>query len=398
MRRVRPDDRALSWRSFHGRCYAAKLAKLSIFLNTLRKRDTLSNQVFERYPKIGWTMQPQEKLPRISVLMPVFNNDRYIVEAIESILNQTESDFEFVIVDDGSTDRTSAILRDYETRDTRIRVIRQKNGGIVSALNTGMRFCRGEYIARMDGDDISYPNRFNLQLDYLDNNPDCVVVGGVFMSIDEEGTNLAPYRFVRNKVTSFRSFPIQVALTVHPLAMIRKEALVALAGYRATFPHAEDYDLFIRISKYGRLHNLDEILLSYRNHHQSISRRNIELQEAAMAYAEFAALSAYRNKFDLVKPQMDFESVRREVDKMFSRALVEAYVEFRIWRRIGAYDRAAARARLGNVIRSLLSLSPETLISYDYWRLRRRTCGRLILNAMKAMRLGRPEQLKSNPP
>lgn len=107
-----------------------------------------------------------------------------------------------------------------------------------------------------------------------------------------------------------------------------------------------------------------------------------------MVYAEFAALSAYRNKFDLVKPQMDFESVRREVDKMFSRALVEAYVEFRIWRRIGAYDRPAARARLGNVIRSLLSLSPEILTSYDYWRLRRRICGRLILNAMKAMRLG----------
>jgi hypothetical protein len=115
---------------------------------------------------------------------------------------------------------------------------------------------------------------------------------------------------------------------------------------------------------------------------------SIELQETAMAYAEFAALSAYRHKFDLVKPQMDFESIRREVDKMFSWALVEAYVEFRIWRRIGAYDRPAARARLGNVIRSLLSLRPEILTSCDYRRLRRRICGRLILNAMKAMRLG----------
>jgi glycosyltransferase involved in cell wall biosynthesis len=345
---------------------------------------------------IGGTMQHQEKLPRISVLMPVYNNDRYLVEAIESILNQTVTDFEFIIVDDGSTDQTSTILTSYESRDPRIRVVRQKNGGIVSALNTGIAFCRGEYIARMDGDDISYPNRFSLQMDYLDNNPDCVVVGGVFMSIDEAGNRLWPYRFARNKVTSFRTFPIQVALTVHPLAMIRKEALIALGGYRATFPHAEDYELFLRISKYGRVHNLDEILLSYRNHPQSISRQNIELQETAMAYAEFAALSAYRNKFDFVTPQTDFESARREIDKMFSRRLIQAYVQFRIWRRIGAYDYAAARARLGKIIRSLLSLSPETLMSYDYWRLRQRICGRLILNGIKAVSFVRLIKLKSD--
>jgi hypothetical protein len=178
--------------------------------------------------------------------------------------------------------------------------------------------------------------------------------------------------------------------------MIRKEALIALGGYRATFPHAEDYELFLRISKYGRVHNLDEILLSYRNHPQSISRQNIELQETAMAYAEFAALSAYRNKFDFVTPQTDFESARREIDKMFSRRLIQAYVQFRIWRRIGAYDYAAARARLGKIIRSLLSLSPETLMSYDYWRLRQRICGRLILNGIKAVSFVRQIKLKSD--
>jgi glycosyltransferase involved in cell wall biosynthesis len=344
------------------------------------------------------TMQPPDKLPRISVLMPVFNNDRYLVEAVESILNQTVTDFEFIIVDDGSTDQTSAILGDYERQDARIRVIRQKNSGIVSALNTGMAFCRSQYIARMDGDDISYPNRFRLQTDYLDDHPDCVVVGGVFMSIDEAGNCLSPYRFARNKVTSFDTFPIQVALTVHPLAMIRREALFALGGYRATFPHAEDYELFLRIAKYGRLHNLEEILLSYRNHQQSISRQNIELQETAMAYAELAALSAYRNKRELVTPEMDFDSARREVDKMFSRRLIQAYVEFRIWRRIGAYDYAAARARLANVIKSLLSVNPETLLSRDYWRLRQRICGRLILNGVKATKIQRLLLLKTDHP
>jgi glycosyltransferase involved in cell wall biosynthesis len=348
--------------------------------------------------EIWWPMQTEEKLPRISVLMPVYNNDRYIVEAVESILNQTVTDFEFIIVDDGSTDRTSTILSDYEKRDPRVRVIRQENRGIVTALNAGIAFCKALYIARMDGDDISYPNRFGLQMDYLDNNPDCVVVGGVFMSIDEDGNSLSPYRFARNRVTSFQTFPIQVALTVHPLAMIRKQALVAVGGYRSTFPHAEDYELFLRISEYGRLHNLDEILLSYRNHRQSISRRNIELQETAMAYAELAALSAYRNKIDVINPQMDFESARRQLDSMFPQQLIRAYVEFRIWRRIGAYDDAAARARLGNVVLSLLSLDPATLISYDYWRLRRRIFGRLILNGIKAIKFDRRVQLENGHP
>jgi glycosyltransferase involved in cell wall biosynthesis len=341
-------------------------------------------------------MQPTEKKPRISVLMPVYNNDRYVADAVDSILNQTVDDFEFIIVDDGSTDQTSAILSQYENRDARIRVIRRSNGGIVSALNEGLAFCGGEYIARMDGDDIAYSNRFALQMDYLDKHPDCVVVGGIFMGIDEEGKTLGPYRFVRNKVTSFRTFPIQVALTVHPLAMIRKQALLALGGYRATFPHAEDYELFLRISKYGRVHNLNEILLNYRNHEQSVSRRHVELQEMAMAYAELAALSAYRNALDVVKPQMSFDEARHALDRMFPRQLIEAYVEFRIWRRIGAYDQAAARARFGNVLRSLLSLDPAALFSYDYWRLRRRIFGRLILNGLNAVKYWRPVKLENS--
>jgi hypothetical protein len=117
-----------------------------------------------------------------------------------------------------------------------------------------------------------------------------------------------------------------------------------------------------------------------------------------MAYAELAALSAYRNKFDVIKPQMDFESARRELDKLFSPRLIQAYVEFRIWRRIGAYDYAAARARLANVIWSLLSLNPATLISYDYWRLRQRIFGRLILNGIEAAKFDRAVQLENGHP
>jgi glycosyltransferase involved in cell wall biosynthesis len=337
-------------------------------------------------------MESDDRVPRISVLMPVYNCDRYLAEAVDSILNQTVSDFEFIIIDDGSTDRTGLILKGYAEKDSRIRVVSQRNGGIVSALNKGLALCRADYVARMDGDDISYPERFALQVDYLDNNADCVIVGGGLMGIDEFGKQLAPYFFARNKITSFRKFPIQVALTVHPLAMIRKPALVELGGYRATFPHAEDYDLFLRIAKYGRLHNLENILFSYRNHQQSVSRQNIELQEMAMAYAELAALHEYRSGSDLIKPNMGFETARYVLGQAFAPWLIETYVEFRIWRRIGGYDTVAAQSRLIGVVKSLLSLNPPTLFSYDYWRLRQRILGRLILNAVNAVKSDRAIQ------
>src|ERR1700726_1508117 len=115
--------------------------------------------------------------PTISVLMPVYNAERYVAEAVESILSQTFADFEFIIIDDGSKDRSLAILEEYAARDPRIRLVSRPNTGIVKALNQGLALASGELVARMDADDIAMPERLAKQRDYLADHPECVMVG-----------------------------------------------------------------------------------------------------------------------------------------------------------------------------------------------------------------------------
>jgi glycosyltransferase involved in cell wall biosynthesis len=331
--------------------------------------------------KIG----PLVGIPRISCLMPVYNTERFLTEAIDSILSQTLGDFEFIIINDGSTDGTARILEEYACKDPRIRVVHQPNGGIVSALNTGLAQCRSAYIARMDGDDVCMPHRFAFQVDYLDRHPNCVAVGGTFMSIDKDGNRGTRYRFDRNKITCFDVFPVRVALTAHPLAMFRRDALLRL-GYRATFPHAEDYDLFLRIADFGTVDNPDEILLCYRDHGQSISRRNIELQEMAMAYAEFAAIQIHRGNPAPIGSTTSFDEVCAELGKGFPQWLIRTYVEFRTWRRLRSFEPSAARKMRWRILGSALSLRPQTFLSRDYWCLRQRILGRFALNGLRSVR------------
>jgi glycosyltransferase involved in cell wall biosynthesis len=318
--------------------------------------------------------------------MPVYNCERYLRDAIDSILSQTFSDFELVIVDDGSTDGTGAIVDKYREIDPRVVVLHKPNGGIVSALNAGLELCNGEYIARMDGDDICAPNRFAVQVNYLDEHKHCVCVGGNFRGIDEAGKLHDIFRYSRNRLTSFETFPVRVALTCHPLAMFRRSALVGAKGYRNTFPHAEDYDLFLRIADFGRVDNPDELLFYYRGHAGSISRSNVELQETEATYAELAALLAHRGHPDLVDASMDFETARRRIDQVFPPPITAAYVKFRVWRRLVGIDPAIGSRLTGDVLLSALSLAPATLFSKDYWNLRIRILGRFVLNQLEALK------------
>ena len=319
---------------------------------------------------------------RVSCLMPVYNSARYLEEAIESILHQTLQNFELIIINDGSTDLTGEILDDYARKDPRIQIVHQANRGIVGALNAGLRLCRASYIARMDGDDVCLPHRFAFQTEYLDSNPDCVAVGGVFMGIDGAGTHDASYGFKRNRVTSLDVFPVRIALTLHPLMTIRREALLELGGYRATFPHAEDYDLFLRLKQFGTVDNPPELMIYYRNHEQSVSRRNIELQESAMGYAEFAAIELHRRQTDPISAGMDFNEARIKLDNIFPSCLVRAYIAFRIWRRLGMYEPETARSMRWSILASALTVKPTTLLLRDYWLLRQRMLGRLALNLL----------------
>ena len=206
--------------------------------------------------------------PMLSVIMPVYNAERYLAEAVESVLHQTFPDFEFIIVDDGSTDASLARLRHYAEQDARIRLSSRPNAGWVQRLIEAVPLAAGKYIARMDADDVSLPQRFERQVRFLEENPEYVVVGSKVLLIDSDG---APLKYMGEKL---RHEEIDGAhlrgeggAIIHPAAMIRTEAMRAIGGYRLL--RDEDLDLFLRLAEYGKVANLPDVLLHYRQHLKS---------------------------------------------------------------------------------------------------------------------------------
>ena len=215
--------------------------------------------------------------PAVSVLMPVFNGERFLAEAIDSILGQTFADFELVIVDDGSTDASPAILADYASRDSRIRVLRQANAGIVAALNRGLPECRAPLVARMDADDVSEAPRLAVQIEYLRDHPDVTVVGTAVRLIAESGR---PGPVLRWPVApdAVRKALQRGNCLAHPTTVMRKDTVIAAGGYREQLRHAEDYDLWSRLAIRHRLANIPQPLLRYRIHGSQVSWLSAEVQ------------------------------------------------------------------------------------------------------------------------
>lgn len=204
--------------------------------------------------------------------MPVYNAERYLYEAVESILNQTFTDFEFVIVDDGSTDASLDVLRKYESQDTRIVLITQSNMGIVSALNNGLSQCRGELIARMDADDISLPERFAKQLEFLRRNPNCVAVGSSHLNIDADGDPLSiVYREADPEKLRQIMFENAGSGMAHCAVLMRRGPLVQVGGYREEYKWTEDCDLWLRLLERGMITNLPDVLMKVRKSLNSVT-------------------------------------------------------------------------------------------------------------------------------
>ena len=217
--------------------------------------------------------------PPISVCMPVYNAEAYLADAAGSVLAQTCGDFEFIIIDDGSDDGSLEILQELARSDNRIRLISRPNTGYARALNESLEYARGEFVARMDADDISMPQRFEKQLAYLRRNPSCAVVGSRIMTIDPFGSPLyePDHKVNHDDIEKQLLAGIGWAI-VHPSAMMRREHLLAVGGYRAELEPSEDLDLFLRLSERGRLANLPEILLHYRQHAKSVNHTRFEEQ------------------------------------------------------------------------------------------------------------------------
>jgi glycosyltransferase involved in cell wall biosynthesis len=225
----------------------------------------------------------------VSVLMAVYNGEKYLSAAVESILGQTFLDFEFLILDDGSTDSTSHILRKYAAQDQRLHVISRENKGLVASLNELLGHARGRFIARMDADDISLPHRLSQQVQFLQDHVDVVCLGGSVEFIDDEGRLLQTLRYPKSDEQIQQRVLAGFTDICHPSAMMSREALIRVGGYDSTFFLAEDLDLWLRLGETGKLANLDEVVLRYRFHSASLSGRASSKQlEVARAACERA--------------------------------------------------------------------------------------------------------------
>ena len=211
--------------------------------------------------------------PLISVVMPVYNAEKYLREAIDSILNQTYTNFEFIVINDGSTDGSADIVRSYN--DPRIVFVdNPKNAGLVAVLNQGLDMARGKYIARMDADDISMPERFKKQIEFMEKHRN-VGVSGTFFHIFGDGIDRIETKTLYPKLKDM----LATSPVGHPTVMMRRNVLNKYnLRYDPRYKHAEDYELWLRVRKYTKIANIPEVLLNYRWTGENVSAKNYHYQ------------------------------------------------------------------------------------------------------------------------
>lgn len=202
--------------------------------------------------------------PLVSIVIPVHNGQKYLKEALDSCIEQSYPTLEIIVVDDKSTDSTLDILREYEKRDSRIKAIAvQKQNGLGNVINIGIRASKGKYIARMDADDIMYPNRILKQVEYLESNPKCVALGGQIDIINADGETVDYRKYALEdkdiKKNRFLHQPF-----AHPAVMLRKSTLESIGLYPEDMWKVEDVKLFLTLSTKGEFANLKDTVLKYR--------------------------------------------------------------------------------------------------------------------------------------
>lgn len=218
--------------------------------------------------------------PEISVVMSVHNGEKYLLKAVQSILNQSYSDFEFIIINDGSTDNTARILASFE--DRRIKLIHNReNIGLTTSLNKGIALAQGEFIARQDADDISLPERLERQVEYMQAHPEIGVLGAHKKEIDSEGKFIEIVLKPRPISPGFVGWMLFFKNPiVHSSLMLRKQLLIDVRGYDIQIITAQDYDLLVRLSTVTKISNLHDVLILYRKQPESISSVQWDEQSA----------------------------------------------------------------------------------------------------------------------
>jgi len=257
------------------------------------------------------------KNPKVTVLMSVYNGEKYLREAIDSILAQTFKNFEFLIVNDGSTDKTAEILKSY--KDSRIKIIsNEKNIGLTKSLNKGLKAAKGNYIARQDADDVSMPERLEKEVEFLEQNRNVGLVGTDYLFINEKGKVvhivkcLNGSRELKEKLLEGNQFG-------HGSVMLRRECIDEVGTYREEFKFAQDYDFYLRIAEVYDVANISEPLYQWRINVKSVSVKEKMFQDK---YASLAIeLAKERKRFGKDKLQT---LKREEVNDFLERYLISS--------------------------------------------------------------------------
>ncbi|MBM2832896.1 MAG: glycosyl transferase family 2 [Candidatus Brocadiaceae bacterium] len=221
------------------------------------------------------------KRPSVSVIMSVYNGERFMAAAIESILNQTFTNFEFLITDDGSTDETPAILCAYASKDDRVRVIRQKNAGLTDTLNRMVKIAQGEFVARMDADDLSFPERLKRQIEKMREKPDYLVTGCWFRTLDGNNNPSRETIFPDKPEVLKQNFHKGINCFAHGSVVLRKKIFTEM-GFSYRFKYGQDFDLWLRLSEQGSVGMVEKVLYHRYDHSNTISKSLVPRRVALM--------------------------------------------------------------------------------------------------------------------
>lgn len=264
-------------------------------------------ELLNRSVKTGYLFENMNKKPLVSVVLCTYNDELYIRETIDSVLNQTFNDFEFIIWNDGSTDGTEQIVKSYD--DARIRYFCHENTGVGRAAQLACEHVKAKYIARIDGDDVCMPERLQKEVEFLEKHPDYVVVSSSVYYVDEDGKVLGrSFPATSNAVLQrmlYYNDPI-----VHPASMIRTDVFVKSGGY-VGIKQSLDHVLFGRLRKYGKVKNLSAPLLRYR-------LRKSSLSHCIAGSGYDSVMSAYRNKL------INDETVNPKDVEIYNRIFAES--------------------------------------------------------------------------
>jgi len=236
--------------------------------------------------------------PEITVLTIVYNGQQHISQAVESILNQTFEDFEYIIVDNNSTDNTPEILSSYAGEDLRIKVIKEAEQGVLYARNAGLKIANGDWVTILDSDDVALPDRLQKQLDFVKDNSGVVLLGSGCNMIDDNGVFLKRYSYPAEYDSLVDCLENQDAFFPHSSAFYNRQIASELGDYR--FPHAEDYDLWLRLSERGKIASIEEPLIELR---RTVMSRSYNIkQEPYILFKLVILLCHLRRKRGLSDP------------------------------------------------------------------------------------------------